>query len=586
MPPPQKRHSTCGQGKGYSHAKSLMAPSTSHVFVKRRNLFLQTFDEQGELQEEESTSLRHNAFEVKNDYSQHFLQTRERPQNFIRDVTIEDGFAEYPKLAKLLSAKQHIVETRKTPAMYVKADLRTFDLRSLGTKFDIIYIDPPWEEYTRRAAPFVLNGKPSVCSETCDASLQLDEVWGHEDLESLPIDEIGELPSFVFLWCGSGGRITEGSAQGALHVEDGRRLLKKWGYRRCEEICWVKTNKHCQHSQPELSTSATSLFVRTKEHCLMGIKGSVRRNRDGHIIHCNVHTDLVVGEQPIDPLSTAKPEEIYTIMEQFCLGRRRLELFGCSRNIRPGWVTVGKDVPGTTYDARTYSRLMEEPGLNPDGTMCAGHLVGSTVLIEDLRPKTPPREQREREAAMGMLRKAVRGGRMDSLCRSSPRPRSRTVPSVSPQYVQSLHFHTHQKHPEWEQYAQQQAVQGQFWHIYENGFHNGGQYQGFGIYDETSINLSSFDHSEHHREEQHVSFVSPFTYPSDRNSFLPPFPVSQPPPPLASMNTSLHEHVLSSPTYGWRSSPLSSPHGQSGRGRGRERSVFQRKPFKNTQCKN
>jgi hypothetical protein len=29
-------------------------------------------------------------------------------------------------------------------------DLKSFDLTSLGTKWDVILIDPPWEEYRRR----------------------------------------------------------------------------------------------------------------------------------------------------------------------------------------------------------------------------------------------------------------------------------------------------------------------------------------------------------------------------------------------------------------------------------------------------
>ena len=36
------------------------------------------------------------------------------------------------------------------PPRYKKVDLKTFDLTSLGTKFDVILIDPPWEEYRRR----------------------------------------------------------------------------------------------------------------------------------------------------------------------------------------------------------------------------------------------------------------------------------------------------------------------------------------------------------------------------------------------------------------------------------------------------
>ena len=33
-----------------------------------------------------------------NDYCQHFVDTGQRPQNFIRDVGIQDRFEEYPKL--------------------------------------------------------------------------------------------------------------------------------------------------------------------------------------------------------------------------------------------------------------------------------------------------------------------------------------------------------------------------------------------------------------------------------------------------------------------------------------------------------
>lgn len=53
----------------------------------------------------------------------------------------------------------------------------------------------------------------------------------------------------------------------------------------------------------------------------MGIKGTVRRATDGHVIHANVDTDVIVSEEP--PLgSTEKPEQMYSIIERFCLGRR------------------------------------------------------------------------------------------------------------------------------------------------------------------------------------------------------------------------------------------------------------------------
>jgi mRNA (2'-O-methyladenosine-N6-)-methyltransferase len=57
-----------------------------------------------------------------------------------------------------------------------------------------------------------------------------------------------------------------------------------------------------------------------QEHCLMGIRGTVKRGIDGHLIHSNVDTDVIVSEEP--PLgSTEKPEELYSIIERFCAGR-------------------------------------------------------------------------------------------------------------------------------------------------------------------------------------------------------------------------------------------------------------------------
>ena len=44
------------------------------------------------------------------------------------------------------------ITARATQPMYLNCDLRTFDLSTLGSKFDVILIDPPLEEYQRRAS--------------------------------------------------------------------------------------------------------------------------------------------------------------------------------------------------------------------------------------------------------------------------------------------------------------------------------------------------------------------------------------------------------------------------------------------------
>lgn len=51
-------------------------------------------------------------------------------------------------------------------------------------------------------------------------------------------------------------------------------------------------------------------------------------------------TDVIIWEgDPCDP--TRKPPEMYTLIENFCLGIRRLEVFGrASSSLRRGWVTL------------------------------------------------------------------------------------------------------------------------------------------------------------------------------------------------------------------------------------------------------
>ena len=47
--------------------------------------------------------------------------------------------------------------------------------------------------------------------------------------------------AFVFLWCGDGNDHL---------LERGRECLRAWGFRRVEEIVWLKTNKEKRY-EPE-----------------------------------------------------------------------------------------------------------------------------------------------------------------------------------------------------------------------------------------------------------------------------------------------------------------------------------------------
>jgi len=95
--------------------------------------------------------------------------------------------------------------------------------------------------------------------------------------------------------------------------------------------------------------------------------------------------------------STKKPEDMYRIIEHFALGRRRLELFGEDHNIRPGWLTLGKNLSYSNFNKEAYIKNFVDKdgkvwqvggGRNPPPE--APHLVVTTPEIESLRPKSPP----------------------------------------------------------------------------------------------------------------------------------------------------------------------------------------------------
>uniref|UniRef100_UPI00358EA4E3 N6-adenosine-methyltransferase non-catalytic subunit n=1 Tax=Myxine glutinosa TaxID=7769 RepID=UPI00358EA4E3 len=284
-----------------------------------------------------------------NDYCQHFVDTGQRPQNFIRDVGLADRFEEYPKLRELIRLKDEFIAWTNTPPMYLQADLSCFPLRSLGPQFDVVLVEPPTGDPNQGPAPAGARA------------------WSWSEIMELEIEEITEQRSFVFLWCGS-----------TDDLDEGRQCLWKWGFRRCEDICWIKTNK--QNPGPARVHNDSAIFQRTKEHCLMGIKGTVRRSVDGDFIHTNVDIDLIIQEEP-EVGNTEKPTEIFHIIEHFCLGRRRLHLFGRDSTVRPGWLTVGPSLTNSNFNADTYASFF---------TGELGDLTGCTDEIERLRPKSPP----------------------------------------------------------------------------------------------------------------------------------------------------------------------------------------------------
>lgn len=81
--------------------------------------------------------------------------------------------------------------------------------------------------------------------------------------------------------------------------------LELWGYKRVEEIIWVKTNQ----LQRIIRTGRTGHWLNhSKEHCLVGIKGHPDVNR-------NIDTDVIVAE--VRETSRKPDEVIFSCLSHF-----------------------------------------------------------------------------------------------------------------------------------------------------------------------------------------------------------------------------------------------------------------------------
>jgi len=124
------------------------------------------------------------------------------------------------------------------------------------------------------------------------------------------------------------------------------------------------------------------------------------------VICSPLDTDVIIWEgDSADP--TRKPPEMYTLIENFCLGTRRLEIFGRARSsLRRGWVSALLD--GEENHIPELSRVpMSEDGVGipegtrpwdkewwEDGTKELGGgkcVVPNSAEIDALRPKSPVR---------------------------------------------------------------------------------------------------------------------------------------------------------------------------------------------------
>ncbi|XP_022737968.1 N6-adenosine-methyltransferase MT-A70-like [Durio zibethinus] len=210
------------------------------------------------------------------------------------DQTLDDLGPEKP--LKPLRA-EYCSEVELGEPQWINCDIRNFRMDILG-QFGVIMADPPWDIHME--LPY---------------GTMADDEMRNLNVPALQTDGL------IFLW-------VTGRA-----MELGRECLELWGYKRCEEIIWVKTNQ----LQRIIRTGRTGHWLNhSKEHCLVGIKGNPEINK-------NIDTDVIVAEVRE---TSRKPDEMYPMLERISPRTRKLELFARMHNTHAGWISLGNQLSG------------------------------------------------------------------------------------------------------------------------------------------------------------------------------------------------------------------------------------------------
>lgn len=230
---------------------------------------------------------------------------------------------------------------------WINCDIRSFRMDILG-QFGVIMADPPW-----------------------DIHMELPYgTMADDEMRTLNVPAL-QTDGLIFLW-------VTGRA-----MELGRECLELWGYKRVEEIIWVKTNQ----LQRIIRTGRTGHWLNhSKEHCLVGIKGNPEVNR-------NIDTDVIVAEVRE---TSRKPDEMYPLLERISPRTRKLELFARMHNVHAGWMSLGNQLQGV--------RLVDE-GLR-------ARFKAAYPDVE-VQPASPPRPSAmEVDSSSSQMRNTFAGGEL------------------------------------------------------------------------------------------------------------------------------------------------------------------------------
>lgn len=284
-----------------------------------------------------------------NDYSNNHIHSGSLPQKHV--TNIENSVQGYPKLQKLFELKDRQI------AQYITTPF--------GCKVDVDQMVPTLNHW-------IQNEK--LTFDVVMVGCLTDNQFIYPLLTQLALDRLVSKPGFLFIWAS------------AHKINELNRLMNNEGwakkFRRSEELVFVPIDKNSPF-YPGLDQDDHSLIEKMQWHCWMCITGTVRRSTDGHLIHCNVDTDLSIETQ--QTRDGAVPSHLYRVAENFSNSTRRLHIIPARTGmekpvrLRPGWVIMSPDIILDNFAPKRYKNEIAK----------IGNCIPVNTQIENLRPKSP-----------------------------------------------------------------------------------------------------------------------------------------------------------------------------------------------------
>ena len=181
-------------------------------------------------------------------------------------------------------------------------------------KIRTVYADPPWQ-FSNRTGKMAPEHRRLHRYRT----MKVDEIC------SLPVKDIVDTPSHLYLWCPN-----------AL-LAWGLKVMDAWGFKYKTNLVWYKVRKD---GGPD-GRGVGFYYRNVTELLLFGIRGHLRTLEPGR------RTVNIVCRRKRE--HSRKPDEFYDLIEK-CSPGPWLELF--ARHPRPGWTQWGDEIHASGYRPR------------------------------------------------------------------------------------------------------------------------------------------------------------------------------------------------------------------------------------------